>query len=110
LAKGCNKKGNSITESKRSLLFRAVFHKSQLGVVPSGGANSRTPSHYVDAKSLRGVPKSPNNVTNTIFSTVYLLLKDLFRTRGRQNCFLPRAPSNLFTPLVVPQDFYWWWG
>jgi len=27
-------------------------------------------------KSLRGTPKSPNNVTSTFFNTVHLLLKD----------------------------------
>ena len=44
-------------------------------------------------------PKSPNNVTNTFFNIMHLFPKDLFRTWGRQTCFLPRAPSNLVTPL-----------
>jgi len=60
-----------------------------------GGPITRAPSHYGGAKSLRGAPESPNNITSTFFSTLYLLAKDLFRTWGRQTSFLLRAPSNL---------------
>jgi len=49
-----------------------------------------------------GLPKSPNNVT------IYFLQYSTFaserpqvRIWGRQTCFLPRAPSNLVTPLTV---------
>jgi len=49
------------------------------------------------AESLRGVPKSPNNVTSTFFNTVNLLLKDLRFKRGcakRASC-----PGSHLTPL-----------
>jgi len=41
-----------------------------------GGHNSPA------AESLRGVPKSPNNVTSIVFSTVQLLPKDLRLEHG----------------------------
>jgi len=59
-------------------------------------------NHYGGAESLRGVQKSPNNVTSTFFNTVHLLLKELtLEHGGRQTSFLPQAPSNLVTPLVL---------
>ena len=59
-------------------------------------------NHYGGAESLRGVQKSPNNVTSTFFNTVHLLLKELTSEHGgRQTSFLPQAPSNLVTPLVL---------
>ena len=70
-----------------------------------GGAITRGPSHYGGAKSLRGAPKSPTNVTSTSFNTVHLLPKELrFEHGGRQTCFLPRAPSNLVAPLITTQS------
>ena len=35
------------------------------------------PNHYGGVKSLRGSPKSPNNVTSTSFNTIHLLPKEL---------------------------------
>ena len=61
-----------------------------------GGTIPRAPNHC-------GSPKSHNNVTSTFFKTVHLLPKDLrfeHGQGGRQTCFLPRAPSNLVTPLL----------
>jgi len=50
--------------------------------------------------------KCPNNVISTFFNTVHLLPKDLrFEHGGGQTCFLPRAPSNLVTPLIRWQLF-----
>jgi len=54
---------------------------------------SRETNHWM-------APKSPNNIVNTFFNTVHLLPKYLrFEHGGRQTCFLPRAPSDLGTPL-----------
>ena len=47
----------------------------------------------------QGRRKSPNNVTSTLFNTVYLLPKDLrFDRGGAKLAPCPRAPSNLVTP------------
>jgi len=60
------------------------------------------PNYCEGAELLREAPKSPNNVTSTFFSTVNLLPKDLRFDRGDAKlCFLPRAPSNLVTPLPI---------
>jgi len=57
----------------------------------------RAPNHW-------GKPESPSNVASTFFNTVHLLAKDLqVRTWGRQIYFLPRALSNLGTPLLPLQ-------
>jgi len=61
------------------------------------------------AELLLEAPKSPNNVTSTFFNTVNLPSKELrfdhwgakLRPWGRRICFLPRAPSNLVTPLFL---------
>jgi len=37
---------------------------------------SRAPNPYGGAESLRGAPKSSNNVTSTFFNTIHLLPKD----------------------------------
>jgi len=63
--------------------------------------------HCRGAELLLEAPKSPNNVTSTFFNTVNLPSKELrfdrrgakLRPWGRRICFLPRAPSDLVTPL-----------
>jgi len=48
-----------------------------------GGKGAQFRGHRVtegDAESMRGTPKSSNNVTSTSFNAVHLLPKDLFRT------------------------------
>jgi len=62
-----------------------------------GGTITRAPNDYGGTKSLQGPRKLANNVTSTFFNTVEERLQ--VATRGRQTCFLPRAPSNLVTPL-----------
>ena len=47
----------------------------------------------------RNSPKSPNNVISTFFRSTFASERPQVRTEGRQTCFLPRAPSNLVTPL-----------
>ena len=42
-----------------------------------GGTIPHAPNPYRGAKSLRGAPKTPNNVTITFFKTVHLLPKDI---------------------------------
>ena len=52
------------------------------------------------AKSLRGSPKNPHNITSTFFNSALLLLeRPQVWTWWRQTCSLFRAPSNLGTPL-----------
>jgi len=46
-------------------------------------------------------PKSPNKVTSTFFNSTFASERPQVRTWGRQTCFLPRAPSNLVTPLLT---------
>jgi len=51
-----------------------------------------------------GAPKSANNVTSTsfnIYTAIHLLPKDLRFELGCQTCFLPRAASNVVTPLCL---------
>jgi len=52
------------------------------------------------AKSLRGAPKRPNNVTSTFFSMVHLLLKKLKFEHGGaklQTCLLSRCQAKFLT-------------
>jgi len=51
--------------------------------------------------SYRCAPNSLNNVTSNFFSAVNFLRMTSGSTWGRQICFLPRAPSNLVTPLIT---------
>jgi len=51
------------------------------------------------AKSLRGAPKSTNNVTNTFFDTVHLLPKDLrFEHEGAKLASCPGRHLALLRP------------
>jgi len=61
------------------------------------GAIPRAPNHYGGAEWLRGVRKISNSVTNTSLKTANSLPQDL---RFKHGDGLPRAPSNLITPLV----------
>ena len=54
-------------------------------------------NHYRGAESLRGVQKSPNNVTSTFFNTVHLLLKELTLEHGGAR--LPSYPRRHLTSL-----------
>jgi len=73
-----------------------------------GSAIPREPSHYGGAKSLRearngcgGLRKVPT-MSQVLSSIQYIcFLKSSALNTGRQTCFLPRAPSNLVTPLSV---------
>jgi len=77
--------------------FSSSFNKPS---PPCLGVTRRERRHNSPgAKLLRRTPKSPNNVTSTIFNAVRLLPNDQVRTWGRQTCLLPRAPCNLVTPL-----------
>ena len=75
-----------------------------------GGAITRARNHSGGTEILKGhqmiagAPKNPNNVTRTFFNAIHLLPEDLrFENGGCQTCFLPRAQSNLVTPLRVIQ-------
>jgi len=49
-------------------------------------------------------PKNPNNVTSTVLQcSTFASERPQVRAWGRQTCFLPRAPSDLVTPLAVSQ-------
>jgi len=58
------------------LLLRGVTRKGARGAIP------RTVGHCRGAKSLRGMRKSPNTVTSTLFNTVHLLTEDLSFEHG----------------------------
>ena len=97
--------------SSCALVLRGVTRGGKRGTIPRG------PIHYGGAELLLEAPKSPNNVTST-FNTVNLPSKELrcdrrgakLRPWGRRICFLPRAPSNLVTPLLVLNGFQLYMG
>jgi len=69
------------------------------------GAIPRAPILYGSAKSLRGAPRSPNNVPHTLFNAVHLLLKNCFEYGG-QTSFLPWSPSKpRYAPAHMPRTF-----
>ena len=84
--------------------------RNEGGAIPGGGESLwGEPNHcggsriiVGGAESLRGEPKSPNDVTCTYFNRRFASERPQFRTWGRKTCCLPRAPSNLVTPLHVP--------
>jgi len=53
--------------------------------------------NYPGAESLRGAPKSPNNVISTFFNTVHLLPKDLRFEHGSTK--LASCPGRHLTSL-----------
>jgi len=68
-----------------------------------GGAIPWAPNHYGrGAESLRGAPKTPNNVTSTFFNSRFASEKPPVRTWGFQTCFFARVPAKLITPLSTP--------
>ena len=70
-----------------------------------GGHNSPGTESLWRRRMIVRAPKSPNTVTSTFYNTVHLVSQDLrFEHRGRQICFLPRAPPHLVTPLLL-QNF-----
>jgi len=67
-----------------------------------GGTIPRAPNLNGGAKSLWGAPKSPNNVTNRFFNTVYLLPKDLRFEHGAPNLLLaPGAIWSRYAPAAA---------
>ena len=110
--------GNESTES------RSAFQPLRIRGVPRGTI-AWTPNHYGGAKSLRGAPKSPNNVRSTFFNTVHLPPKDfrfehggpnLFVTSGVQRsgdarghclivCPLPNSSIDLWRVVVILSGF-----
>jgi len=72
------------------------------GVTTGGKRGHNSPG----AETLQGrritarEEKSPNNVTSTLFNTVHYFRKTSGTNIGAQTSFLPRAPSNLVTPLI----------
>ena len=68
----------------------------------------QAPSHYCDAKlrlerrmAVGGTKKSQQCHKYFFQYRTFASERPQFRTRGRQTCFLPRAPSNLVTLLTV---------
>jgi len=61
------------------------------------GKIPRAPNHCGGAKSLRGVPENPNNITTTFFNTVDLLPKDLKFEHGGAK--LASCPEHHITSL-----------
>jgi len=54
-----------------------------------GGTIPRDQNHCGGSKSLRAMPKSPNNVTTTCFNTEHLLPKDLRFKHGGAKLAVP---------------------
>ena len=85
-----------------SLHYQTRGLRSTLGHNEDGARGAQFPGRRITMgrKSLRGAPKSPSNVTNTFFSRVLLLPKDISFEHGSAKHFLPQAPSNIIRPLV----------
>jgi len=65
-----------------------------------GGAIPRAPSHYGDAKITAGETENSQQCRKYILQySTFAFERPQSRTWWRQTCFLPRAPSNLVTPL-----------
>ena len=62
-----------------------------------GGTMPRAPNHW-------GVPKSPNNVTCTLFNTVHRLPKDLGSNMGTPNLFI--APGRCLTSVRLWTHYF----
>jgi len=69
--------------------------------VTRGGHNSPVAESPWRRQITAGAAEKSKNVTSAFFNAVHFLPHDLFRTWGRQTCFLPRAPSNLVTSLAI---------
>jgi len=63
-------------------------------------------AQFPGRRIIRGAPKSNNNVTSTIFNTAFASERAQVRTWKGQTCFLPRAPSNVVTPLIIGAYLY----
>jgi len=79
------------------VLFRRVAARSNHGR-NDGGQGAQFPGRRVTGA------ENPNNVTSTVLQcSTFASEKPQVRIWGRQTCFLPRAPSDLVTPLAVIQ-------
>jgi len=65
-----------------------------------GGHNSPGAESIPGRRITAWEEKSPNNVTSTFLNTVHCFRKTSGSNIGAQTSFLPRAPSNLVTPLI----------
>jgi len=75
--------------------------------VTRGGTILRAPNQYGGLVSLRGTPKSPNNVTSTSFNTVHLLPKDLrFEHGGAKLASCPGRHLTSLRPCSCPHVKY----
>jgi len=93
--------------------FRATKYNLTCKGVSTGGKGGTIPrasNSYGGAESLQGrpiivrVPKSPNNVTSTLFNTIYLLPKDLRFEHGAPNLLLtPGAILPRYSPASLHQ-------
>jgi len=61
-----------------------------------GGTITRAPNHYGDAETSQQCHK------HLLQYTTFVSERPQVRTWGRQTCFLPRAATNLVTPLLRP--------
>ena len=79
-----------------------------------GDAIPRASSHYGGTKSLRehrmaawGTKKSKQCRKQFLQYNTFASERRRVRTQGGQTCFLPRAPSNLVTPLLYSVKSQW---
>jgi len=66
-----------------------------------GGTNPRAPYSYGAPNDYRVAEKSQQCHKHFLQYTTFTSKISQVRTWGRQTCFLPRAPSNLVTPLTL---------
>jgi len=88
---------NVFATSGRIDCRKCCIHKQRRN---KGGTISRAPNQYMGRRKVPTVSQ--------VLSSIQYIASDrpLVRTWGRKSCFLPRATSNLVTPLSISDSLY----
>jgi len=108
-----NSRNSAAANSRRHRSYGSTVHAIRQWFLTGDGAplqggrpeGEQEGRNSPGAELLRGAPKSRNNVTSTFFNSKFSLERPQIRTLGRQSFFLPRASSDLVTPLMVSINF-----
>ena len=88
-------------QGSRMPLVRAVYRGLLKPLAGTKGTIPWSPNHYEGAELLRG-RRTVLTMPQVLQCSIFTSERPQVRTwGGRQTCFLPRAPSNLVTPLAV---------
>jgi len=89
----------------RTFSYKAKSHKQGRNGGARGAQIPWAPSHYGSPNHCRGVEKFQKCHKYFLQYSEFASERAQVRTWGRQTCFLPRAPSNLVTPLHISAKF-----